>query len=257
MSLSSWKSAKQLEPTQLAFWIPLETKMTQKTMPTGNNSMNEPAFGVTSKAPVEKRKLILDRWDLTHEEFTAIVDANPSLRGMVFGYIAEHKFHSMFLTNPDISRVRKDDDHDRDRKGDRTFRYRGHEFTVEVKSLQTDSIERQGDLWCGKSQVDASDSRKLSFEDGSTLTTTCLLRGEFDILAVNCYAFGDKWQFAFALNRDLPKNTYRKYNQTQQEALLPTSIPVTWPPQPPFVTDIFALLNILAEERDERSPSFD
>ena len=229
--------------------------MTQKTSPIGSDPMNEPARDISSKAPTERPKLILDRWNLTHEEFTAIVDANPSLRGIALGYIAEHKFQSMFLTNPDISKVRKDDDHDRKRKGDRAFFYRGHEFIVEVKSLQTNSIKKQGDLWSGKSQVDASDRRTLYFRDGSTLETTCLLRGEFDILAVNCYAFGDRWQFAFALNRDLPKNTYRKYNQAQQEALLPTLITVTWPPQPPFVTDIFVLLDILAEERVTKLPN--
>lgn len=195
-------------------------------------------------------ELILDRWELTHEEFTHLIDTNPSLRGVTLGYIAEHKFHQMFLNNPLITHARKEDDHNRKRKGDRTFDYKGHSFIVEVKSLQTNLVKRFGDTRQGKSQVDASDRRKVTFKDGSVLETTCLLRGEFDILAVNCYAFDNYWRFAFALNRDLPKNTFRKYTPAQQDALLPTLIPVTWPLQAPFVADPFVLLDRLVWERE-------
>lgn len=198
----------------------------------------------------QDRTLILDRWELTHEEFTNLIDANPSLRGVTLGYIAEAKFHHMFLHHPEVTQVRKDDDHDRRRKGDRTFLYKGHKFIVEVKSLQTNLVKRDGDVLRGKSQVDASDRRTVKFKDGTTLETTCLLRGEFDVLAVNCYAFNNRWQFAFALNRDLPKNTYKKYTPAQQDALLPTLIPVSWPVQEPFVTDPFVLLDRLVAERE-------
>lgn len=199
---------------------------------------------------VAPRVPILDRWELTHDEFTNIVDANPSLRGVTLGYIAEWKFHHMFLGHPEVSRIRKDDDHDRRRKGDRTFCYKGHEFIVEVKSLQSNLVRNVGGVWSGKSQVDASDRRKVTFKDGSVLETTCLLRGEFDVLAVNCYAFGNQWRFAFALNRDLPQNTFRRYTEAQKAALLPSLIPVTWPVQAPFVTDPFILLERLVAERE-------
>lgn len=217
---------------------------------TGDDLLDRVTGVEASEAPRTLGKPILDRWELTHDEFTEIVDTNPSLRGVTLGYIAEWKFHKMFLNHPYVSKVRKDDDHDRRRKGDRTFEYKGHKFIVEVKSLQTNLVKKEGDDWKGKSQVDASDRRKVTFKDGSSLETTCLLRGEFDVLAVNCYAFGNEWRFAFALNRDLPKNTYRKYNEAQQDALLPTLIPVTWPVQEPFVTDPFVLLDRLVEERE-------
>jgi len=120
-----------------------------------------------------------------------------------------------------------------------------------VKSLQTNLVKRLPDGTCtGRSQVDASDRRKVEFKDGSTLETTCLLRGEFDVLAVNCYAFNGKWEFAFALNRDLPQNTFRKYTEEQRAALLPSLIPVTWPVQEPFVTDIVTLLDRVVAERE-------
>lgn len=207
---------------------------------------------VEPSEPAQHRPVpILDRWELSHDEFTTIVDSNPSLRGVTLGYIAEWKFHEMFLNNSDISEAQKDDDHDRRRKGDRRFTYRGHEFIVEVKSLQTNLVKRLPDGTCtGRSQVDASDRRKVEFKDGSTLETTCLLRGEFDVLAVNCYAFNGKWEFAFALNRDLPQNTFRKYTEEQRAALLPSLIPVTWPVQEPFVTDIVTLLDRVVAERE-------
>lgn len=207
---------------------------------------------IQSATPAQNRPVpILDRWELSHDEFTAIVDSNPSLRGVTLGYIAEWKFHHMFLHHPEVSEAKKDDDHNRQRKGDRRFNYKGHEFIVEVKSLQTNLVKRLPDgTMSGRSQVDASDRRKVEFNDGSTLETTCLLRGEFDVLAVNCYAFNGKWEFAFALNRDLPQNTYKKYSDAQRAALLPTLIPLTWPVKEPFVTDLFILLDRLVAEKE-------
>ena len=102
----------------------------------------------------------------------------------------------------------------------------------------------------GKSQVDASDRREVTFKDDTKLATTCLLRGEFDILAVNCYAFDNEWRFAFARNDQLPQNTYKKYSEAQKAALLPTLIPVTWPPQAPFSEEPFSLLDALVRERE-------
>ncbi|WP_207385467.1 hypothetical protein [Achromobacter xylosoxidans] len=207
---------------------------------------------VEPSEPARQRPVpILDRWELSHDEFTSIIDSNPSLRGVTLGYIAEWKFHEMFLNNPNITEAQKDDDHNRKRKGDRRFKYRGHEFIVEVKSLQTNLVKRLPDgTSTGRSQVDASDRRKVEFKDGSTLETTCLLRGEFDVLAVNCYAFNGKWEFAFALNSDLPQNTFRKYTEEQRAALLPSLIPVTWPVQEPFVTDIIPLLDRVVAARE-------
>lgn len=88
--------------------------------------------------------------------------------------------------------------------------YQGHRFVVESKSLHTHSIRKEGDVWLGKAQCDASDRRSVTFADGSTLETTCLLAGEFDILAVNLFAFQDEWRFVFAKNSELPRSTYKK-----------------------------------------------
>ena len=47
-----------------------------------------------------KRKNILHRWGLTAEELTEIVDNNPSMRGLMLGYVAEFKLRKMFFEDP-------------------------------------------------------------------------------------------------------------------------------------------------------------
>lgn len=197
-----------------------------------------------------KAQSILKRWGITEHELTELVDQNPSLRGILLGYVAEKKFHDNYLSHLDISEKGKDDDRDRKKKGDRRIVYKGHTFLIEVKSLQTNSVKNLGgDTWLGKAQVDASDRRVVTFPNKSKLNTTCLLRGEFDLLAVNCFAFGDQWRFAFALNSELPENTYSKYTAYQRKHLLPTLITVEWALQPPFTDNPFTLLDKLIRQK--------
>ena len=191
------------------------------------------------------RKTILDRWDVTAEELTALVDENPSLRGMMLGYLAEQKLEHIWLDRPGVSHVVKPDDHDRRRKGDRVVRYKGKAFTFESKSLQTNTVSKTDDGWIGKAQVDASDRRQVELPNGSSLTTTCLLRDEFDILAVNVFEFSKQWRFVFAKNQDLPASTYRAYTPYQRRHLLATMVAVCWPPQPPFREEPFTLMDEL------------
>lgn len=197
-----------------------------------------------------KTQSILKRWGITERELTELVDQNPSLRGILLGYVAEKKFHDNYLSHPDITEKGKDDDHDRKKKGDRRIVYKGHTFLVEVKSLQTNSvINLGGDRWIGKAQVDASDRRLVKFPNKTKLNTTCLLRGEFDLLAVNCFAFGEQWRFAFALNSELPENTYSKYTAYQRKHLLPSLITIEWALQPPFTDNPFALLDKFIQQK--------
>jgi hypothetical protein len=195
----------------------------------------------------KKQVSILKRWSITEAELTDLVDQNPSLRGTMIGYIGEIKFHNAYLHHPAITEAHKDDDHDRTRKGDRRIVYRGQTFVIEVKSLQANSVRSLGgDKWAGKAQVDASDRREVTFPNGSTLQTTCLLRGEFDLLAVCCFMYGEKeWRFAFALESEIPANVYKKYTDYQRKHLLPSGVKVDWPIKPPFSDDPFALLDKL------------
>jgi transcriptional regulator with XRE-family HTH domain len=181
---------------------------------------------------------VLDRWDMTEGELTELIDENPSLRGMMMGYAAEVKFSRMFLKHrPDIIWA-KDDDHDRKKKGDRRLLYRGKELVVEVKSLQTKTVKRLSDnQWFGQCQVDGSDRRLVKFADGTSLVTTLLQLGEFDILAVNCFVFGDEWRFVFALNSDLATSDWPKYTSAQRSKLIKSMQDIHLPAKIPFTED--------------------
>lgn len=198
------------------------------------------------------KQSILDKWEISVGDLTELVDQNPSLRGMILGYVAEKKFHEKFLNHKDITEAKKDDDHNRKKKGDRRIIYKGKTLVIEVKSLQTAMCKQLGkDEWFGKAQVDGSDRRIVKFPDNTELNTTLLLHGEFDLLAVNCFAFGGTWRFAFAKNKDLPKSTFGKYTEEQRNQLIASLVPVSWPPKPPFVEDPFKLLDELIKEKDD------
>ncbi len=191
-------------------------------------------------------KTLLERWQISAEELTKIVDDNPSLRGFIFGYVSEYKARTYFDGHAGIENLKKYDDHDRTSKGDISFRYKGREFRIEAKSLQTNSVIQVGDdEWSGKFQCDASDRREILLPNGHTVNTTCLAVGEFDIVAVSLYAFGDQWRFAFARNSDLPHPGARSRNVAveDREYLIKTLIDISWPLQPPFSTHIYSLLD--------------
>jgi transcriptional regulator with XRE-family HTH domain len=200
---------------------------------------------------------IMDVWGITANELTILVKENPSLQGMLFGYVAELKLREIVSSFPGIKAAKKFDDHNRKKKGDLYIVYHHRAFTIESKSLQKTQTrwDASNQTWFGKAQVDASDKRTVILPSGKTLNTTLLLRGEFDILAVNCYGFGETWRFQFARNRDLPCSSYKKYTEEEQSALVSSLIPVTWIPQAPFYTDLKNLLDEMLEAGEGSDPS--
>jgi hypothetical protein len=191
----------------------------------------------------QSRKTILQRWGINATILTTLIDENPSLRGMLFGYVAEYQFSNIWLTHPDVSYAVKPDDHNRKKKGDRVIIYKGREFSIEVKSLQTATIVAHSDgTYSAKAQCDGSDRRIVKFPDGTELNTTNLLCGEFDMLAINCFGFRNEWDFVFARNEDLPRSSWRNYTLAQQKLLLASMVPVTWPPRPPVFRRSFCHL---------------
>lgn len=197
----------------------------------------------------EYKRSILEKWEITAHVLTELLAQNPSLRGMLFGYVAEFKLEELWLQPPRITACFKADDHDRRKKGDRIIIYRDEQFIIEAKSLQTNTIAYKDGRWTAKSQVDASDRRQITLPNGTVLSTTCLLVGEFDVLAVNTYPFEEEWRFVFAKNKDLPRTSWRGYTPEQRQYLLATTVEVTWPPEPPFHDDLFKVLDELIQER--------
>jgi len=193
---------------------------------------------------------LLDLWKFTADDLTHLANDNPSLRGILLGYLAELKLEQLLTANPDVTSCTKYDDHDRKKKGDRVVTYKGRDYTAEVKSLQTNSIRVVANRRVGKVQVDASDRRQVTLPGGSKVNTTCLLTGEFDMLTVNLFAFEQDWRFIFARNSDLPRSTFKKYTAKQRKHLLATLVEVSWPPEPPFYDDPFRVLDEIARGRN-------
>ena len=197
-----------------------------------------------------KKGNIIYRWGLSIEEISFIIESNPSLRGMVFGYVSEFKARKMWFERQEFTNLKKYDDHDRIRKGDLFLLYKDTEIRIEVKSLQSHSVkETSPGEWKGSFQCDASDNRTISLPNGESVKTTCLLVGEFDLLAVSLFQFGGTWRFAFARNSALPRSKYFKYSEETCQYLIRSSIRITWPLQDPFYDEPFALLDSIVEEK--------
>ena len=99
-----------------------------------------------------------------------VLKANPSLRGMVYGYVAEVAF-AVHLEKMGIAEEDhfKPDDHKRKQaKSDRTLKYKDKQYTVQLKSIQTNSLkEVSPGHFTATVQNDASDRRRLTLPDGT------------------------------------------------------------------------------------------
>lgn len=195
---------------------------------------------------------IIEDWGLTIDDLNTVLAERPSVRGILVGFLSEYKLQRGILSDARIHALRRYDDHDRSRPADFSFEYQGERVTVEVKSLQTASVRRTNGGFTGKCQVDASDKRPVTFPDGSSLATTCLLAGKFDILAISLFEFTQEWRFAFIRNRDLSRSRHRPYTDYQREHLLATSVAVTWPLQAPMTDSPFGLLDDITRERRQQ-----
>jgi len=195
---------------------------------------------------------LLNAWSLTRAELSEIVAENPSMRGLMFGFVAEYKLRKMWLLRREITNLARPGAHNRKHKGDFCFDYRGITVTLEVKCLDTPKVKRLGEGYEGTFQCNASDTTNVTLPNGETLSTNCLVVGGFDVLAVCLFAFGNTWRFAFALNGDLPRTTWRKYTESQQRHLLRSAMPMSWPLEPPYVGDLFIALDRLVAERVRR-----
>ena len=196
---------------------------------------------------------LLERWQLTQQELSEIISQNPSMRGLLMGYVAEYKLRKIWLSDERIERAIKYDDHDRSRPSDLEVHYNGVPITIEVKSLQTASVQQTDEGYQGRFQCDASDRRTVELPSGESMQTTCLVVGQFDLLAVNLFAFREQWDFAFIRNRDLPRSRYRRYTPEQRQYLLATLVAVTWPVQVPFESEPFRLIDEISREKSQDS----
>ncbi|PJK01414.1 hypothetical protein CO615_03800 [Lysobacteraceae bacterium NML75-0749] len=175
---------------------------------------------------------------------------------MILGYIAEEMFEKHVLNkNPDISHIQKHDDHDRSvNKSDRDFRYNGRKYSIQLKSVQTNSIAwlPEDEVLVADVQNDASDRRAITLPNGNKVETTNYAIGDYDILAVPLFPFSGEWKFAYKRNRDCRLTDSKKYDEKDRQYLLSTTEKLHYPLSDGWTTDLPSLLDdSLGEPADE------
>lgn len=143
------------------------------------------------------------------EEIEDVITENPSLRGYLQGYLAEVSLKKKLLSIEHVTEVTKIPDQAPE-KGDLKVIYKGIPITIEVKSLLTKSVKADvlHDTWQGTVGIRNSDSREIDVEGLGTIKATNLLRGEFDVLAISCYAVSGEWDFVYMENEFIPPRDY-------------------------------------------------
>jgi hypothetical protein len=189
-------------------------------------------------------------------DLVSAIKRAPSLRGMILGYIAEEMFQHHVLGDAIFSDVNKHDDHDRTaNKADRDFLYQGHRISVQLKSVQTNTIAWRTDLnaMFANVQNDGSDKRDVHLPNGEVVSTTNYKIGDYDILAVPLFPFTGTWDFAYMLNSECRKTTSPKYTAIQQSFLLSTMEEITYPLTGPWSTDLPATIERLIKHKTEEN----
>jgi len=180
-------------------------------------------------------------------ELVEAIKRAPSLRGMILGYIAEEMFEKHVLgALPGASKIRKHDDHDRSmNKSDRDFVFGGRRYSIQLKSIQTNSIayDPASEVLCADVQNDGSDRRTVLLPNGQRVETTNYVIGDYDILAVPLFPFTGTWTFAYKRNRDCRLTDSKKYSEENRQYLLSTIEKLTYPLRPPWVSDLRLLLD--------------
>jgi len=176
-----------------------------------------------------------------------VIRENPSLRGFVYGYVSEMEFERNYLkSRKGIEGFSKDDDHEKT-KSDRTVIFKRKRITIQVKSIQTNSIKFADGVFTASVQNDASDRRKVKLPRGGVVETTCYVVGEYDILAVSLHPFTGEWRYAFKENAKLKRTTSKKYTPKQQRHLLATLETISFPLDPSWTEDFDAFLETVSK----------
>lgn len=202
------------------------------------------------------------RWGITMAQLEKILFLAPNFMAPIFGGVAELKLEDEIKANPLISELWKINDRSSDR-GDRLVKYNGEYISIESKSIEGGDrlVNLGGGRWrCSIKVSGTEDSREVQFSDRSVNKTKHQLRGEFDILAINCFVINDTWRFVYILNSDLPKYKFKKtkdqptnpYTPLQMEELVPQCFRVTWPMPEPYTTDLDEILDRAFRQKQAR-----
>lgn len=180
---------------------------------------------------------------ISKEELVSLIKEHPCVRGMISGYISEMKFRQFVTDHSDICYCYKPRDHDRtENKADLVCDYKNKTISIQVKSIQTNSIKYKDGAYRASVQNDASDKRQITLPNNDTILTTNYQIGEYDILAVPLFIFTNQWNFAYKLNKNCRKSKSRKYTEEQKQYLLATTEVISYPLTDDWTEDFNNLL---------------
>jgi len=209
-----------------------------------------------------------NNWKLDPEEFNRIIDKNSNALSAIYGYVAEERLREAYLEDDDrVTNLRSPEDQDSADKGDWAFQWKGEPMKIEVKSLQTHTIEEVDSNQTKLTEDDesiqykagfhlkgTSDQRQITHEGEEYNTTLMNVEDtDVDIMAVNLYKIKDEWDFAFLKVEDLPRSKGSSYPDSLRQKLARSQIKLTIPLQEPFTKDLYGLMDEILEERKSQS----
>lgn len=206
-----------------------------------------------------------NNWQLSPDEFNRIIHKNSNALSAIYGYVAEERLREMYLEDDDrVDNLRSPEDQDAEDKGDWAFTWRNEPMKIEVKSLQTHTIQEvssnqttpgddsegeQIQYRAGFHLKGSSDQRTEVYEGDEYQTTLMNVEeSDIDIMAVNLYKIKDEWDFAFLQVEDLPRSK-GNYPDGLREQLARSQIKVTIPLQEPFTHDLYGLMDEVLKQR--------
>jgi len=204
-------------------------------------------------------------WQLSPQEFNRIIHKNSNALSAIYGYVAEERLREMYLEDDNrVDNLRSPEDQDAEDKGDWAFTWRGNPMKIEVKSLQTHTIEavesNQATLeeeiesssvqYTAGFHLKGSSDQRTEVYEGEEYQTTLMniAKSDIDIMAVNLYKIKDEWEFAFLKVEDLPRSK-GNYPDGLRKQLARSQIKVTIPFQDPFTDDLYGLMDEVLRER--------
>lgn len=165
-----------------------------------------------------------------------MISENPSLRGYLHGYLAERVLKKKLEAVPGVTSVAKIPDSVPE-KGDFRVIYNSTPITIEVKSIATESVRENllTQTWQGLVKIKNTDKRDIEVDGIGVISSSKLLKGQFDILAICCFAVSGEWDFVFIENKYIPED--------EIPGLLKTSFVINPADTPGLTNDIAKLLD--------------
>ena len=143
--------------------------------------------------------------DLPLSTLVDLVKTNPNLHGYIQGYLAEAHLKAQLEALPGVESVTKIPDSSEE-KGDLLVVYKGVPLSLEVKSVASNSVKEEllHGGWSGVIRCKSSDKKTYEVE-GREVTSTHLIKGLFDGLAVCTFNATETWEFFFMTAHSLPE----------------------------------------------------